>query len=50
MPGDPKQCRAHVLECTQLAETALNKRRRRQTECLEATLKAREDCSGTRPL
>jgi hypothetical protein len=26
MPGDPQQCRAHALECTQLAETALNKK------------------------
>jgi hypothetical protein len=26
MPGDPKDCRVHALECTRLAETALNKK------------------------
>jgi hypothetical protein len=28
MPGDPNECRAHALECTNLAETALNKNAR----------------------
>jgi hypothetical protein len=26
MPGDPNECRTHALECTNLAETALNKK------------------------
>lgn len=28
MPGDPNECRTHALECTNLAETALNKNAR----------------------
>jgi hypothetical protein len=28
MPGDPNECRAHALECTNLAETPLNKNAR----------------------
>jgi len=28
MPGDPNECRAHAQECTNLAETALNKNAR----------------------
>ena len=28
MPGDPHECRTHGLECTSLAETALNKNAR----------------------
>ena len=28
MPGDPNECRTHVLECTNLAEAALNKNAR----------------------
>jgi len=28
MPCDPKECHSHALECTNLAETALNKNAR----------------------
>ena len=28
MPGNPNECRTHALECTNLAETALNKNAR----------------------